>query len=56
MEEALGPVDEELRRKIEELATRGDWESEGAQEELRSLLTGVMRGEGEGRNVRARGE
>lgn len=53
------PVDSELRRKIEELAQRGDFESDETQKELRELVTGALRDHGvvdsgTGRNVRAR--
>jgi len=37
--EDLPPVDEEFRRRIEELATRGDFNSEEGQRELRRLVT-----------------
>lgn len=37
--EALPPVDDALRRKIEQLATREDFDSEETQKELRSLVT-----------------
>ena len=53
------PVDEALRSKIEELAQRGDFESAEAQAELRELVMGALRGDGEAesdRNVRARQE
>jgi hypothetical protein len=49
--------DPELRRRIEELAARDDFEGEEAQRELRELITdavGGLRGEGEERNVRRR--
>lgn len=51
------PVDDTLRRKIEELAERGDFESAESQAELRELVMGALRGDGEvesDRNVRAR--
>lgn len=53
------PVDSELRRKIEELAQRGDFESNEAQRELRELVTGALRDHGivdsdTNRNVRTR--
>ena len=54
-------MDEEFRRKIEELAARtGDLNAPAAQEELRSLVTEAVRGgafDGEvnaERNVRSR--
>lgn len=37
--ETLPPVDDTLRRKIEQLATREDFDSEETQKELRSLVT-----------------
>ncbi|KAI5800102.1 ankyrin repeat protein [Geopyxis carbonaria] len=37
------PIDQELRRRIEELAERGDFESEETQRELRELVTGAVR-------------
>ena len=37
------PVDDELRRRIGELAQRGDFENEETQRELRELITGVVR-------------
>jgi hypothetical protein len=49
--------DPELRRRIEELAARDDFEGEDAQRELRELITdavGGLREEGGERNVRRR--
>jgi hypothetical protein len=49
--------DPELRRRIEELAARPDFEGEEAQRELRELITdavGGLRGESSERNVRRR--
>jgi ankyrin repeat protein len=49
--------DPELRRRIEELAARPDFDGEEAQEELRKLITdavGGMRERGDERNVRRR--
>jgi hypothetical protein len=49
--------DPELRRRIEELASRPDFEGEEAQRELRELITdavGGLRGEEGERNVRRR--
>jgi len=37
--EDFPPVDEEFRRRIEELASRGDFNSEEGQRELRRLVT-----------------
>jgi len=59
--EMAAPVDGELRRRIQQLADRSDFESEEAQRELRALVTGAVREhvvdpEIAGRNVRARQE
>ncbi|RPA95333.1 ankyrin [Choiromyces venosus 120613-1] len=60
--ETLPPVDDALRRKIEELATREDFNSEETQRELRSLVTQAVHdhvmdtGEEEERSVRPRQE
>jgi len=37
------PVDSELRRRIEELTQRGNFEGEEAQRELRELVAGALR-------------
>lgn len=48
-------VDEEFRRKIEELAARGDFQGEEGQAELRRLITEALRGQvEEERTVRQR--
>lgn len=48
-------VDQEFRRKIEELAARGDFEGEEGQAELRALITEALMGQvGEERDVRQR--
>jgi hypothetical protein len=48
-------VDEEFKRRIEELAARGDFQGEDGQRELRQLITEALRGEvGDGRDVRQR--
>jgi hypothetical protein len=52
------PVDDELRRRIDELARRDDFSSEEAQRELRDLIAGAVRDHvteaDPDRNVRAR--
>ena len=48
--------DQEFRRRIEELAAKDDFHSEERQRELRSLVTDVVRGVGEDRDVRRRME
>jgi hypothetical protein len=57
-EEAAGDApDPEIRRRIEELAARPDYESEEVQAELRALVQDVvmgMGGEQDGRSVRRR--
>ncbi|RPA82209.1 hypothetical protein BJ508DRAFT_93178 [Ascobolus immersus RN42] len=56
--EMLPPVDEALKRKIEELAGRQDFDSEDAQNELKNLVREAVQkhvlGEEEDRNVRSR--
>ncbi|KAI9829141.1 MAG: hypothetical protein M1832_000164 [Thelocarpon impressellum] len=42
--EAAGAVDPAFRRRIEELAAREDFQGEEGQQELRSLITEVVRG------------
>ncbi|TGZ79727.1 ankyrin [Ascodesmis nigricans] len=42
--EDQAPADPELRRRIEELAQRPDFDSEEVQRELRELVTGAVRG------------
>jgi hypothetical protein len=59
--EMAAPVDGELRRRIQQLAVQGDFESEEAQRELRALVTNAVRGhivdpEIASRNVRTRQE
>jgi hypothetical protein len=50
-------VDPEFRRRIEELAARGDFDGESGQQALRDLVTEVLRGEvNEERDVRRRTE
>ncbi|RDW66263.1 ankyrin repeat protein-like protein [Coleophoma cylindrospora] len=54
-EDAGEVVDPTLRRRIEELASREDFQGEAGQEELRRLVTEVLRGEvGDEREVRQR--
>ena len=55
-EEGLGEVaDPELRRRIEELASREDFQGEDAQSQLRQLITDALRGANEEqREVRPR--
>lgn len=57
-EEAAGDApDPEIRRRIEELAARPDYESEEVQRQLRELVQDVvsgMGGEQDGRSVRRR--
>ena len=48
--------DQEFKRRIEELAAKDDFHSEERQGELRSLITDVVRGVGENRDVRRRME
>jgi hypothetical protein len=52
------PVDDELRRRIDELAQRDDFGSEEAQRQLRDLIAGAVRDHvteaDPDRNVRAR--
>jgi len=43
-EESLGEADPEIRRRIEELASREDFQSERGQEELRNLVQEVVSG------------
>lgn len=48
-------VDPEFKRRIEELAARGDFQGEEGQRELRELITEAVMGQvGEGRNVQRR--
>ena len=48
-------VDPEFKRRIEELAARGDFEGEEGQRELRQLITEAVRGQvGQEREVRRR--
>jgi len=59
--ETLPPVDDALRRKIEQLAAREDFDSEETQKELRSLVTQalhdhVLEAGGDERSVRLRQE
>lgn len=59
VEDAAGSVDPELRRRIEELAAREDFNSPETQEELRRLVMGAVGGyldknEEQERNVRPR--
>ncbi|KAA8894275.1 ankyrin repeat-containing domain protein [Sphaerosporella brunnea] len=64
IDESIPPVDAELRRRIEELASREDFGSDSAQQELRNLITGAVRehvaspenGDSFERNVRVRRE
>jgi hypothetical protein len=56
-EDAADAPDPEIRRRIEELAAREDYNSEEVQRELRELVqdvVGGMRAEDSGRNVRRR--
>ncbi|KAF2856069.1 hypothetical protein T440DRAFT_384044 [Plenodomus tracheiphilus IPT5] len=56
-EDAADAPDPEIRRRIEELAARPDYESEEVQRELRELVQDVVSGMGggdEGRSVRRR--
>lgn len=54
-EDAGQVVDTELRRKIEELAQREDFQGEEGQRQLRDLITEAIRGEvGQERDVRRR--
>lgn len=56
-EEVAGEVaDPELRRRIEELAQREDFEGPSGQAALRELITDAIMGTGEGRDVRRRTE
>ena len=57
-EQNLGEVaDPELRRRIEELASRDNFQGEDGQRELRELITDAVRGVSEDqRNVRSRTE
>ncbi|TVY82005.1 Ankyrin repeat-containing protein [Lachnellula suecica] len=56
-EEAGELADPEFRRRIEELASREDFQGEDGQRELRTLIEEALRGEvGEERNVRSRTE
>lgn len=41
--ESLPPIDDALRQRIDELARRGDFESEEAQQELRTLVRDTVR-------------
>ena len=52
----LGAVDPEFRRRIEELASREDFQGEGGQKELQDLIKDAVRGIGAGgdRDVRRR--
>lgn len=57
MEDVAGSVDPEIRRRIEELAARDDFNGPEAQEELRKLVMGAIGGymeEEQERNVRPR--
>ena len=59
--ETAAPADRELQQRIQQLAARGDFESEEAQHELRTLVTNAVRGhivdpEIAKRNVRTRQE
>jgi len=48
-------VDTEFRQRIEELASREDFQGEGGQRQLRELITEALRGEvGQERDVRQR--
>ena len=54
-EEAGDVVDPEFRRRIEELASREDYQSEDGQRQLRDLVAEAIRGDiGQGREVRRR--
>ena len=57
-EQSLGEVaDPELRRRIEDLASRDDFQSEEGQQQLRDLITDAVRGVGEDqRDIRRRVE
>jgi ankyrin repeat protein len=56
-EEAGEVADPEFRRRIEELASREDFQGEEGQRELRVLIEEALRGEvGQDRNVRSRTE
>lgn len=56
-EEDAGEVaDPELRRRIEELAQREDFQGPSGQAALRELITEAIMGTGEGREVRRRTE
>lgn len=56
-EEAGEVLDPEFRRRIEELASREDFQGEAGQRELRILIEEALRGQvGEERNVRSRTE
>ena len=56
-EEDAGEVaDPELRRRIEELAQRADFQDPSGQAALRELITEAIMGTGEGREVRRRTE
>jgi hypothetical protein len=56
-EEAGEVADPEFRRRIEELASREDFQGEEGQRELRILIEEALRGEvGQDRNVRSRTE
>lgn len=48
--------DPEFRRRIEELASKEDFQSEEGQRELRDLITDAVRGVNEDRNVRQRSD
>ncbi len=48
--------DPDFRRRIEELATRENFNTEEGQQELRDLITDAVRGVGDGRDVRRRME
>jgi hypothetical protein len=56
-EDAAGAPDPEIRRRIEELAARENYDSEEVQRELRELVQEVVTGigaENGGRSVRRR--
>jgi len=56
-EEAGEVADPEFRRRIEELASREDFQGEEGQRQLRALIEEALRGEvGQDRNVRSRTE
>jgi len=56
-EDAGEVADPEFRRRIEELASREDFQGEEGQRELRVLIEEALRGQvGEDRNVRSRTE